>query len=125
VIAWALARPGLAAGGALVLALMAALAVQQVRLSVERGRVETAVAERDVARMAAAECSAATEALEAAAAKTAQDARRAIAKAKAASATRAPAIEALAKAEAAPAPASGVALTCDDAVARIRDALGS
>jgi uncharacterized membrane protein YdfJ with MMPL/SSD domain len=118
-----LARPGATAAGVVILALLAALAVQQVRLNIERSRTAVAVMERAQAQAAALECSAGTLALREAADRAAQDARRALAAARAASATRAPAIASLAQAEAVPEPA-GAALTCADAVERVRDALG-
>lgn len=117
-----LARPGLLAGGVAGIALIAAIGVQQVRITVAQSQAAEAIAQRDLARMAAAECSAGVEALQADARKRAQEAARALAAARAASATRAPAIAALAQAETAPAPAGG-ALTCTDAVQRVRDAL--
>jgi len=118
-----LARPGATAAGVVILALLAALAVQQVRLNIERSRTAVAVMERAQAQAAALECSAGTLALREAADRAGQDARRALAAARAASATRAPAIASLAQAEAVPEPA-GAALTCADAVERVRDALG-
>jgi hypothetical protein len=124
VIALLARHPGAAAAGGLILA----LAAGHVYRAVQVANLHTAAAHQEAVistmRAAVQIQNEAVDQWQAAADKARQDAARARAKAKADSATRAPAIAALTTAEAAPAAVSGAALTCNDAVDRIRDALG-
>ena len=119
IAAWLAANPGRALAGALVVVLVAGLGISRIQLGLARSSLATAIAERDQVRAAALACSAGVADMERAAAQAAQNARRAVEAARAASATREPQIVALAAAEQA-----GGALTCGDAVERVRDALG-
>lgn len=116
--AWLLANPGKALTVALVIALLAGLGVRTWQLELARSRLAVAVAERDQAQAAAMECSAGTQQLVDAAEAARKRAAQALSQARAASATREPQIVALAAAETA-----GGALTCRDAVERMRDGL--
>jgi D-serine deaminase-like pyridoxal phosphate-dependent protein len=120
--AWLAANPGKALAGALagalVVCLVAGLGISRVQLGFARSSLATAIAERDQVRAAALACSQGVADMERAAAQAAQNARRAVEAARAASATREPQIVALAAAEQA-----GGALTCGDAVERVRDGL--
>lgn len=118
IAAWLTANPARAMTVALVLALLAGLGISRLQLAHARAQLVAAVAERDQAQTAAFACSAGVADMQRAAAQAAQNARRAIEAARAASAARQPQIEALATAEQA-----GGALTCGDAVERVRDAL--
>jgi hypothetical protein len=118
IAAWLAANPGKALTVALVVALLAGLGIRTVQLEHARSRLAVAVAERDQAQAAAAECSAGVQRLQDAAEEARRRAAQALAAARAASATREPAIVALAAAERA-----GGALTCGDAVQTIRGGL--
>jgi peptidoglycan hydrolase CwlO-like protein len=118
IAAWLVANPGRALILVLVVALFAGLAVSRLQLEHARSGLTVAVADLQAAQAAAAECSAGTQRLQDAAEEARRRAAQALAQARAASATRQPQIEALATAEQA-----GGALTCGDAVERVRDAL--
>jgi Tfp pilus assembly major pilin PilA len=119
IAAWMAANPGRALMILLVVALLAGLGIRSYQLALVRADLAVARAERDQVRAAALECSAGTQRLEEAAAEARKRAAQAVAQARAASATREPAIVALVAAEKA-----GGALSCGDAVERVRDALG-
>lgn len=117
-MAWLLVNPNRAAALGLVVILLTGLGISRVQLAGVRGELAVAVAKRAQAQSAALACSAGVADMERAAAQAAQNARRAVEAARAASATRQPQIVALAAAETA-----GGALTCGDAVERVRDGL--
>jgi hypothetical protein len=114
--AWIVRNPALTIAAVGYVALILLVGISRLQLDQARNQLAVAVAERDQVRAAALACSQGVADMERAAAQAAQNARRAVEAARAASATREPQIVALAAAEQA-----GGALTCGDAVERVRD----
>ena len=118
IAAWIVRNPALTIAAVGYAALIVLLGISRLQLDQARDQLAVTVAERDQAQAAAAECSAGVQRLQDAAEEARRRAAQALSQARAASATREPQIVALAAAETA-----GGALTCGDAVERVRDGL--
>lgn len=116
-MAWLLSRYG--AHGLLVVAIVLATAIGTAQLVSSRweARLVAVMAERDVARLQAADCSAGVERLEAQARQARQAAAKAAQEARAAAEVRRPQIDALAAAAARP---EAPERSCGDALEVIR-----